>query len=406
MLKKLLFNPQIKICILVLVIILISLGSLLLTSRQISFYPKADEGIYLNYAVYTQANGLGAFRQFFQAYLGNLNLWQLPNPLRILYIVFSAFWLKLMGVSLLNLAYFSMFCFMGFLLVNFYFARIYFGQRLAVLFLVLLSFSPLNLAMARRALLESCLMLFTSLSVWLFFGLLKNFNKLNSILFVFAFSCAILIKETAALCFIFFLGWHLWQNWLMKRRIALKEFLIIYVSPCLLVALIYYCLGVLFFIPATAKIILFSPSTNNYAVFFGSGPWYRYIIDYLILSPWILILSFGYIMVILLNKGKEDKTAVFLCAFLVFNFFIFNFFTKNARYIMSIDMPMRIFALLMLDRICKRYMQNKSFIIVSILIVFLAFSDYLRFYILFVQQGIYDPMSFRLLSAVQIIPFK
>lgn len=387
-------------------IICLSLSLLSAGFRKITFYPLADEGYYFKYAVYISEHGFSGFNALFNAYLANARDWVFPSPLRIAYISFSALWLKAFGAAFINLAYFSLFCFALFLMVNFYFSSRYMGYRLSLLLLILLSFSPLNLSMSRRCLAESCLLLFSSSALWLFLEALRKRSTGKLLAFAVIYSLSVLVKESAFLLLIFFAACHLWLRYFVKRAVPLKEIFWIYLAPCLILTALYLKLGVLAQILPMAKIILESPGLNPYAVIFGSGSWLRYIIDYLLLSPAVALLAIAFIIVSCVRDDLRREWVWFFLLYFGINFAIFNFFTKNLRYVMMLDLPLRIFALLMLEEITRRFFPQKQVLAMFILVAAIAASGYLRFNHFFVAQGIYDPVSFFLLKAERIIPYQ
>ena len=376
-----------------------------LTFKNIHFATSADEGYYFSYASFISQKGISGFSALFKGYLENQQHWLYPNPLRIGFIILSAIWLKITGASFMNMAYLSLFFFVLFLLTSYYFSRRYIGEKLALLFVTLLAFSPIQLAMGRRALMDSAVNLFSSLSIWLFWDFLKKKGGLKLILFIAAFSFSILVKETTVLLAIPFLILLLMDKFVYKNRYSVKKFLSALLLPPLIALGVYALLGCLPYIYDTAKIILNSPQVNAYAVSFGSGPWYRYLIDYMILSPWVVILAIGFIFYFLLNKGNNELAAYFIVIFLA-NLIIFNFFTKNLRYLIILDVPLRLFSLFMLNAVANKFFPRQAIKVVFIFVILLVLSDYLNFYHLFVRESIYDPVSFYLLKAKHIIPFK
>ncbi len=374
------------------------------TFRKIQFFPAADEGYYLKYAVFISEKGLLGFSELFKAYIHNQGNWLFPNPLRVGFIILSAIWLKIFGYAFINLAYLSLFSYVLFLGVSYHFARKYLGESLALLFVILLAFSPIQLAMSRRALLEATVNLFSSLSVWLFWDFLREGKRRTFVLFIAATSASILTKESSSLLVITFLILWLIDKFIYKEKKDSKEFAYILIFPLLAVGLVFWLLRCLPYLFSTIKIILNSPGTNAYAIQFGSGPWYRYLIDYMLFSPWVVILAVGFIFHLLLGK-EDDKMYAYFALFSLVSFILLNIFTKNIRYAIVLDMPMRLFSLLMLERIARRIVPQHALKLLSFLVIALAFSDYLNFYDLFVQGGIYDPASFLLLKAKQIIPF-
>jgi 4-amino-4-deoxy-L-arabinose transferase-like glycosyltransferase len=424
-----------KYSLLFILIVFISCLLILISLKNIHFAGQADEGYYLKYASYIAKEGIMGFSDLFKDYLRNQENWVYPNPLRIGYIILSSIWVSLFGCSFLSLSFLSLFCFLSFLLTSFYFGRKYFGEKIALLFIVLLAFSPINMSMARRVLTESVLMLFSTLSIWLFLDMLKESSNLKKILFVFAFSFAILVKEVIILLVLVFMIFLVGRKLLLGKRIYFKDFLTILFIPFVIVILTYIFVGVFPFLAETVKIILNSPKTNLYAIQYGQGPWFRYLIDYILLSPWVVLLSIGFIFnyfnrtPISQNNRRvqhsmsgaiekeasgvkpcnfiskeQDEIVLYLILVFILSFFIFNIFTKNIRYVMVLDMPMRLFSVLMLKNIFDKKFPKRTTILTATFIIVISVFDYIIFYNLFVKMGIYDPVTFILLKARQLIP--
>ena len=389
--------PQAYLAFLLVLAVSFTLTSL--SIKDVEFASGADEGYYLRYASYIGEHGLGGFADLFKNYIENQKDWLYPNPLRMGFIALSSVWLKIFGYSFLNLAYFSLFSFCVFLIISFYFAAKYFDEKITLLLAILLAFSPLNMAMARRALLDSTFNLFSIFSIWLFFGLLKKRTLLKHILFILIYSFTILVKETGVLLSLFFALYLIFYK-------GKKYFLSVTLFPFLIVGSTYIILaGGLSNVTDMIKIILTSPGHNEYAILFGSGPWFRYLIDYILLSPWVVILSSGFVFWYLASKEHDERVTYFLLAFVVL-FFSLNFFTKNVRYLMILDMPMRLFSVLMLKKLFEARFPKQAFILLSVSVVVIAAFDYLNFYNLFARGEIYDPVSYWLLRGQHIIPWR
>jgi hypothetical protein len=258
--------------------------------------------------------------------------------------------------------------------------------------------------MARRALIESAVNLFSVLSVWLFWDFLKNRSRLKAILFIVVYTGSILIKETCVLLIFVFSLYLLAGRLIYKKKVDLKEAVFLLGLPPILVGLVYLACGCLPYLWETVKIILLPPKAVSYANLFCSGPWYRYLIDYMLLSPWVAVLTIGFILSFFLKKEKEELSLYFVFVFLI-TLVSFNIFAKNVRYVIILDTPMRLFSLLMLNAIAQRIYPRQAMRLTFILVIVLAFFDCLNSYYLFIREGIYDPTSFFLLTAKHIIPF-
>jgi len=307
-------------------LLLVSFTLIQLSLENIEFVILADEGFYLKYGTYIGDHGIRGFNKLFELYTQDPDN-RYPNPLRIGFILLSVFWLKAFGYSFLSLAHLSLFSFLVFLCVSFYFSSKYFDKDTGLFYVMLLAFSPLALAMARRALSESTIQLFVALSFWLFWSLIQARSSLKYVGFILIFSLAILMKETVVLLSLFFVIFLLLRKLLFKKEVWLMDFLSVSVFPVLIVGFVYLCVAGLANTLQTIEIILYSPKTNPHAIDFGQGPWFRYIVDFMLLSPWVTLCSIGFIFYYLLSDSHQELQT-FLLVFALVSFILFNFFTS------------------------------------------------------------------------------
>lgn len=391
------------IFILVCIICTILLSSSL---KNIKYYDGADEGFYLQYATVVNENGLAAFPGIFENYISHSQMWVFPNPLRIAFILLSALWVNLFGLTYLSLSSLSLFCYLLALGASYYFGQKYFGKRAALLFSILLAFSPLNMAMARRALVDSTSNLFLILSIWLFFDMLNDRRTVKYSIFVVVYTLAILTKEPSILLTPVFAVYLIIRRYALKKEYYLNDFLCVCFYPIIIAGSVYlFAANSLSSVFQVIRIILASPSANKYAVLYCAGPWFRYIIDYILLSPWTCILAIGYFFSIISSRDYQENILYFLVIF-AFYFLLLNVFAKNVRYAMLLDMPLRIFSVSMILKIMEvRFAKFKySHIFAFALVIAIAVYDCLSFYKFFIINDIYDPVSFLLLRARQFLP--
>lgn len=376
-------------------------------------FSKADETVYLRYARYIGRHGLGGFRDLTERYVRTEALWIFPNPLRIGYIALSAWSMKATRIyDFEALVYLSSVFSIGLLGVAYAFARRVFGRDTALLLLGLMSCAPLDLAMARRALQESCFHFFSVASIWLFYEMVHEADTPHpkvrgwSYVFAAAYAFCILVKETAWLFYIFFVAYLLVQRYVLKKEIPWGRVVPALLVPVGIVGSAYLGLmGGMARLLAVVKIILSSPGTNPYALAYQSGPWFGYLVDYLVLSPWVLILAVGFLVGVLAERTFEADR-VYVALFIGVTLATFSFFTKNVRYVIMLDVPLRLSACLMMQRVLPWRDSRRGFLLAMAAVSAIAVSDFWTFRTFFIQEGIYDPVTFWLLRARHIIPWK
>ncbi|MDD2927722.1 MAG: hypothetical protein PHE30_02610, partial [Candidatus Omnitrophica bacterium] len=184
----------------------------------------------------------------------------------------------------------------------------------------------------------------------------------------------------------------------------LREMALLLALPLVFAGLAYLASRALVYMPGIIKVLLMPAPAGSYASLFCSGPWYRYLVDFMLLSPWVVILTIGFIFSFFLKREEDELALYFIFVFLL-TFVVFSIFLKNVRYMIILDTPMRLFSLLMLNKIAQRIYPRRAMKLTFVLVIILAFFDCLNFYYLFIGEGIHDPTSFFLLKARQFIPF-
>jgi 4-amino-4-deoxy-L-arabinose transferase-like glycosyltransferase len=374
---------------------------------QINFAKTADEGLYLNYATHINENGISGFRDFFKNYFDKPEYRIFQNPLRVGFIILSAISLKIFGHSFFSLTFLSLFFFYAFLLVSFCFVKKYFGKETAILFIILLAFSPLNMAMARRALTDATSNFFMTSSVLLFFWNIKEPKIYKTALFIMLYAFTILVRENSVLLSIFFVIYLLRDAFVSKKHLKLTDCLVVTVFPFAITGATYIILagGISPFLKVVISIAT-SREINNYAIFACSGPWFRYLIDFMLLSPWVCLLAIGFFFYYIFKNQRQGAIEYLLIFSVVLLFIYGNLIWKCVRYLMVLDMPMRLFAVLMLCDLAKLIFKDRAFKVSILLVILISSFDYYNFNYMFVVGGIYDPISFSLLQAAHIIPWK
>ena len=381
--------------------------SLLSTFAYMRYGAGIDEGYYLAYASFISKNGISSYKELFNEYSLNPKRWVFPNPLRIGFILISSMWCRIFGHSFVALSYLSLVSFVLLIFITYYFCIRIFDEQKAILMSLLITFSPLAMAMARRALSDSLSTLFLGLTIWLFLDMIYRDPRLiKKIFFLVAFSVAILVKEISSLLVVPFVIFLLIYKYRFKGKVKSSDFLYISLYPASLVLVIYFIFsGNLLRIIETLQLVSMTVDTNQYALSYGSGPCFRYIIDYMLLSPWTIILCLGYVFYLIMNIKSSDAREIYFLVILLSLFFIFNFFTKNIRYVMILDTPIRLFSVLMLYRLVpERLRGDWRFTAIGTIALLICMVDFFNFKELFIIRGIYDPVSAVLLKLRHFIP--
>ena len=367
----------------------------------------SDEGCYFYFAKTVSEKGIAGFQDLMDWYKTDPEALRHPKPCRIGYIILSATWLKLFGASFENLGLLSFFCFLLFLLVTFHFCKKHFNEETALWTTTLLSSSPLLLGMSRRALMDSGLNLVESLCAWLLLSFLTSKKNRDYIILIITLILCFIMKETSIILFVVFLIITLFYLRCHITEITPSKIVGIIAWTLLFSGLAYiFTLGIantVYIIHSIVKVHLIKPYPNPYDVLFGNGPWHRYIIDHMLLSPVVTLLCIGYLFHVFATK-KVDPPKIYFILYLLVSFLLFTQFTKNIRYVIHLETPIYLISILMLQEIFATFGKNKMTHLMTYAIVFIFILNMQTFLSLFYNSNLFDPVSYHLLRLQYFIP--
>jgi hypothetical protein len=141
-------------------------------------------------------------------------------------------------------------------------------------------------------------------------------------------------------------------------------------------------------------------SQTPYAIATGDGPWYRYLVDLMLVSPVVLILSFG----TLFRLSRTRKPELFLWIFVGASYLVMcNVrYGMNLRYANMWDMPFRFLAcsqIVALATVARRYRD----LAVTVAVAAVAALELRQYLILAVRYPLYELITHDLLQALRIL---
>jgi 4-amino-4-deoxy-L-arabinose transferase-like glycosyltransferase len=400
-------RPPLSYALAALVLAGLALGLVASTLADVPHEPRSDDGYYLSFGRTLSEDGLRAFPRLFESWNASSEHWIHPSPLRIGFICVSALWFELFGATLTALSWLSVVSHVAWILVTAFFAWRHFEPRRALLVTALASFAPLLLGSARQALQDSFLLVLLALACWTFVETLAAPRSRGwRIAFVVSFTLAILTKELAVLLVpAFVLGWLVERRG-RKAELPAASFAWQLALPALIAAPLFV-LAAGGFDPLfrTIRTVLASPATNPYAIRYGSGPWYRYLIDYICLSPGVTLLALGFAGALLLRTLRERtaRAEVQLGIVAAVLLLEMGFFTKNARYLMILELPLVVFASGMLCELVPAGARLR-WVWIGAAGLLLCYLDWRTFEYGWVQHGIHEPLPGLLFQLRDILP--
>jgi len=390
-------------------LVLMALASVLVCSESEKSEDllRPDEGVWLDYAGQVAQKGLPAFPELFKNYLADHEKNQyFPTPLRLTTIGVNALAVRLWGAHLESLQRVAWLSFLALLVLVFWNFRKCFGDWAAYGTTLLLAVSPLHLAMARQALSDSWVALLTVASLMLFLRVLLDGSRPRQWVWVsLLYSAAFLARESSIILIPVswaLMGWHAFQS-----RERLTPWPVLAVSLIPLAGAVLLCIlaaGGMAPVWKTLSITYASVATNSYAIQYGSGPWFRYVVDGLLISPGIVLLYLLGLGVLLAGRSENAYVRAWMLVPVLFVGCL-ALGTKNIRYALSLEVPIRFgaFCFLWWITLGKRETLIRWFCLVLAL-AGIVWLDVRSFSELFVAWGRYDPVSYSLLAIRQFLP--
>lgn len=267
--------------------------TLRLASKPVRIGP--DEFVYTFQAAHIANNGMANYHQLVDHYISDKNYWVYPPPIRLGYLIPLS---KIFSITQLhtaaNGANLSTICSLGSLLILFFIAWRFFNPLVTISSLLLLSTSPMDIAIARRCWSDSLY----GFSIALLFLICCQFfanEKPQKLLF---FSLLVLgtyisiIKENGIALVIFFTACIV-AAYIYKKKSLFEIFILPIAILCSIstgITLLTLALGGWQPLVKILSILEQAVYTNVYANVYQNGPWYLLFHALWIASPVSLIL--------------------------------------------------------------------------------------------------------------------
>lgn len=390
------------------ILLLILVAAALLPTLDSVVYSSqgSDEAFYRHYAATIQAEGLGAFPGLSQAYLANESQWLYPSPIRVGFIAVAAAWMSLWGATFSSLSLLSVASHLALVAVCVLGLFRCLGAWRALLVAALVGFSPLLLGLGRRALQDSFVTLAGAVCLVLFLHCCERRHPGWKVAFCLCFAFAILAKETALLLAppLALFAWYRAREMEAPRQLW-WNLVALGGAPLLAMAAWVPAAGGIQPLVDIIRITVASPSTNPYAIQFGSGPWFRYLLDFLLLSPWVVLLAVAFAGKSMSEwvQGRESRPLPLYCLLVtVLLVAEYSMFTKNVRYLALLELPLCIMAVLMICALLERLRWPRAS--AGLAVALISLGGYLQFSRIFLEWGVYDTVTQNLLRALSIVP--
>ncbi len=368
--------------------------------QQVGF----DERLYLSYEKVIIAGGLKAYPQLAADYLDVQRELKtaILAPTRVLYLLGAYLWHEAFGSkALVSLRVTSSIFSMLLLGLATLFAWRLSGHLFGLCVAALMAFAPTQIHMSQHALIDGFFAFWATLALWL---LWENLQRPNRRAWLSAYGIAlaamVLTKENAAFAYAGLLGLLAANHWLRFGRITPNLLLFTVLGPLVGALILIGLCGGLATTIAVFRLLVSKASVLPYAIQTGDGPWYRYLIDLMTVSPLILLLAIGGIFRLRLT----NQPALFFCVFLAASFLLMaNIpYGMNLRYANLWDFPLRYLAAGCLLELTDSLGNWRRWWI-GLAVLLLCVTELRQYSIFFVQHDLYEMIPREMLEALKIL---
>jgi len=363
-----------------------------------------DEALYRKYVNSLTRVGLSEYPAIVDRYVEvqrDLTGSILP-PVRFLYILAAYLWHCLFGsealAALHNVA--SVFSILTLLLACVFAWRLK-GRPWALGVAALMAFAPTQIHMSQHALVDGFFTFWALLTVWLLWENLRARRQpVLLILYTLSLALMVMTKENSFFVFVALLALIVANRWLGFGSVTKEILVCTFVGPLFGVVALVFLAGGAETLLTVYKLSVGKNYTLTYAIATGDGPWHRYLVDLLLVSPIILLLAIGSVF-----RLDRTKTAeLYLTLFITASYAIMcNVkYGMNLRYANMWDMPLRFLAFSQLvtwGSLLRRY---QTAVITAAVVLICAF-ELRQYVVLFVQHQLYELVTEGLLRALQIL---
>jgi hypothetical protein len=366
-----------------------------------------DEHLYITNVMMLKAVGPFEYSQLVQGYVqtqSRMEMVMLP-PTRCVYILLGWAWdTAFHSGPRMSLRYVaSVFSVLSFILSGLFAYRLG-GTRKALVVGALMAVSPLELVMAHRELVDGVFAFWALLSLWLLWENMQRPGRLGW-LAAYAGSIAVMIltKENSffATCA---MGGILCASALfpsLNLGSTKWSAIIATFAGALLGVTVLICIsGSLHTLIETYRLLVTKAEKMTFAYESGGGPWFRYVVDLMLVSPTVLIPAIGGIFAL----RRDSRAGIFLLLFMIFSCAIMVNVRNgmNLRYATMWDMPLRYLAAGPLLQIASAFRRWPVAAAVTILAVVCGVELH-QYAVIFVQHDTGDPITQFLMYSLEIV---
>lgn len=265
----------------------------------------------------------------------------------------------------------------------------------------LVATAPLEIYLCQRAMIDGYFAFWAVAALWLTWENLQRPRHLGWLVsYTLCLTILVLTKETAAFVVFAILGTLLLNRFLNLGTVTPQLLAATVAGPALAVLILVVLVGgvgewIHFYQMFVAK-----SRTNFYSVAAQDGPWYRYAIDFALVTPAIVALAIGGLFQ--LRRGNRAGWLMATFVLLALTSLSCVKYGISLRYAAFCDIPLTWLACSQVLSLSRRFSTARpAFVAASLFVVLSAIglNQYVR---IFVRGGLYDPITSQLVMKLDM----
>lgn len=363
-----------------------------------------DEGLYRDYLNALSNDGLSSYPELVEAYIlaQKERTGSILPPVRFLYIFAAYEWHSIFGVESLQALRqtASFFNILTLALASLFAWRLR-GPTWGLAVAALMAFAPTQLHMSQHALIDGFFTFWALLVLWLLWENLRAPRDWRWLLgYVIALTLLVLTKENSFFVWVGVVALIVVNHWFRFGTVTRELVIATGLGPVLGIVVLGILAGGLDVLLETYQLSVSKNFALEYAILTGDGPWYRYLVDLLLVSPIILMLTVATIF----RLDRTMKPELFFAVFIAASYVVMcNVkYGMNLRYAIMWDMPLRFLAFSQITAIsasAKRFRPG----IAAAAVALIAALELRQYGILAIRFPLYELITEHLVRALHIL---
>jgi len=277
------------------------------------------------------------------------------------------------------------------------------GMGVGLGVLALMAFDPLQIHFSQHALIDGFFTFWAVMCIWTTWECLRDPRSVPWLVaHTICLALMVLTKENAFFVYCALAAVVLANRWLAFGSVTLRFILLSIAGPLLGVALLVALAGGIQPFIEVYQTLVGKAQNLAYARLTGDGPWYRYLLDLMIVSPIVLILALGALFAVVPRKKELAFFSVFVAASYLIMCNVPH--AMNLRYASIWELPLRAAAFCMIWQVCACF-GHRQWLATTIAVIALCGYEF-RQYMIFATNPslpLYETVPADLLRLVRVI---